>query len=57
LIAKPPQGDDWIHDAKFDGYRSQIVIEDANVRMFTGRGLDWTAKCSASARAGQACLH
>lgn len=26
LVAKPPQGDDWIHEAKFDSYRSQIVM-------------------------------
>lgn len=44
LVAKPPQGDDWMHEAKFDGYRSQIIIEGAGVRIFTRRGLDWTAK-------------
>jgi bifunctional non-homologous end joining protein LigD len=44
LVAKPPQGDDWMHEAKFDGYRSQIIIEDGGVRIFTRRGLDWTAK-------------
>jgi bifunctional non-homologous end joining protein LigD len=27
LVAKPPQGDDWMHEAKFDGYRSQIIID------------------------------
>lgn len=43
-MEKPPEGDDWIHEAKFDGYRSQIVIEDEGVRIFTRRGLDWTAK-------------
>jgi hypothetical protein len=21
------QGDDWMHEAKFDGYRSQIIID------------------------------
>ncbi len=44
LVAKPPQGDDWMHEAKFDGYRSQIIIEDGGVRIFTRRGLDWTAR-------------
>jgi bifunctional non-homologous end joining protein LigD len=33
-----------MHEAKFDGYRSQIIIEDGGVRIFTRRGLDWTAK-------------
>ncbi|RRH89554.1 ATP-dependent DNA ligase [Mesorhizobium tamadayense] len=44
LVDKPPEGDAWIHEVKFDGYRSQIAIEDAEVRIFTRRGLDWTAK-------------
>ncbi|WP_366512486.1 RNA ligase family protein [Mesorhizobium sp.] len=44
LVAKPPQDDDWMHEAKFDGYRSQIIIEDGGVRIFTRRGLEWTAK-------------
>lgn len=44
LVEKPPEGDDWIHEVKFDGYRSQIVIDDDGVRIFTRRGLDWTAK-------------
>ena len=44
LVDKPPEGDDWIHEVKFDGYRSQIVIDDAAVSIFPRRGLDWTAK-------------
>ena len=44
LVEKPPEGANWIHEAKFDGYRSQIVIDDDGVRIFTRRGLDWTTK-------------
>lgn len=44
LVDKPPEGDDWTHEFKFDGYRSQIVIDDGDVRIFTRRGFDWTAK-------------
>ncbi|TIR27198.1 MAG: ATP-dependent DNA ligase [Mesorhizobium sp.] len=53
LVAKPPQGDDWMHEAKFDGYRSQIIIDAGGARIFTRRGLDWTSKyrdLAASAR-------
>lgn len=25
LVKKPPEGDDWIHEVKCDGYRSKIV--------------------------------
>lgn len=44
LTDKPPEGAGWIHEVKFDGYRSQIVIDGEGVRIFTRRGLDWTAK-------------
>ncbi|RVA45832.1 ATP-dependent DNA ligase, partial [Mesorhizobium sp. M7A.F.Ca.US.001.01.1.1] len=29
LVEKPPEGDDWIHEVKFDGYRSQLIIDEA----------------------------
>ncbi|WP_373420456.1 hypothetical protein [Mesorhizobium sp. L48C026A00] len=32
MVAKPPQGDEWMHEAKFDGYRSQIIIDAGGVR-------------------------
>ncbi|AZO55674.1 MULTISPECIES: ATP-dependent DNA ligase [unclassified Mesorhizobium] len=44
LVEKPPEGDGWIHEVKFDGYRSQILKDEDGVRIFTRRGLDWTAK-------------
>ncbi|BBD41417.1 ATP-dependent DNA ligase (plasmid) [Aminobacter sp. Y103A] len=44
LVAKPPEGDDWIHEVKLDGYRSQIVINGPDVRIYTRRGLDWSAE-------------
>ncbi len=28
LVDKPPEGDGWIHEVKFDGYRSQLVIDE-----------------------------
>ena len=43
LVEKPPEGDEWIHEVKFDGYRSQIII-DHDVRIFTRNCHDWTAK-------------
>ncbi|WP_064681169.1 DNA ligase D [Rhizobium bangladeshense] len=44
LKPKPPAGDRWIHEIKFDGYRLQVRIEDGKVLMLTRSGLDWTAK-------------
>ena len=43
LVDKPPEGDEWIHEIKFDGYRSQIII-DHDVRIFTRNGHNWTVK-------------
>lgn len=44
LVEKPPDGDVWIHEVKFDGYRSQMVIDEDGTRIFTRNGLDWTSK-------------
>ncbi|RWP26158.1 hypothetical protein [Mesorhizobium sp.] len=45
LVAKPPGGEDWIHEIKLDGYRSQIVITSPeDIRVFTKTGADWTNK-------------
>ncbi|TGS47520.1 MULTISPECIES: ATP-dependent DNA ligase [unclassified Mesorhizobium] len=44
LVEKPPEAEGWIHEVKFDGYRSQIIKDKDGVRIFTRRGLDWTAK-------------
>ena len=44
LVAEPPEGNDWIHEIKYDGYRTQIVIDREGVRIFTRNGHDWTAK-------------
>jgi bifunctional non-homologous end joining protein LigD len=41
-ITKVPSGDRWIHEIKFDGYRVQVHLRDAAVKVFTRRGNDWT---------------
>ena len=41
-ITKPPKGERWIHEVKFDGYRVQVHLRDATVKVFTRRGNDWT---------------
>jgi bifunctional non-homologous end joining protein LigD len=41
-IAKVPSGARWIHEVKFDGYRVQTHIQNAEVRIYTRRGNDWT---------------
>ncbi|EJJ27294.1 DNA ligase D [Rhizobium sp. CF142] len=44
LKPKPPAGERWIHEIKFDGYRLQVKIKDGRVTMLTRGGLDWTEK-------------
>ncbi len=39
-----PEGGDWAHELKWDGYRMHARIEEGGVRLFTRTGLDWTAK-------------
>jgi bifunctional non-homologous end joining protein LigD len=41
-IEKVPSGERWIHEIKFDGYRVQVHLRDATVKVFTRRGNDWT---------------
>ncbi len=44
LKPKPPAGDRWVHEIKFDGYRLQAKIKDGRVTLLTRGGLDWTEK-------------
>ncbi len=44
LSDKAPEGDEWLHEIKYDGYRLLARIEDGEVRLITRGGLDWTAK-------------
>jgi bifunctional non-homologous end joining protein LigD len=37
-----PKGSDWLFEMKFDGYRAQIAISGADVRVYTRNGHDWT---------------
>jgi bifunctional non-homologous end joining protein LigD len=50
-LARPPSGSGWLHEIKFDGYRIQMRVLDAKATLKTRKGLDWTAKYPAIARA------
>jgi bifunctional non-homologous end joining protein LigD len=49
---RPPAGPGWGHEIKFDGYRIQMRVENGAVVLRTRKGLDWTAKFPAIAKAG-----
>ena len=51
LVEQPPGGGDWVHEVKFDGYRMQLRVENSKAKLFTRKGLDWTEKFSAIAKA------
>ncbi|WP_210490840.1 DNA ligase D [Microvirga antarctica] len=50
-VERPPSGDGWAHEIKFDGYRMQLRIAGGQATLKTRKGLDWTAKFGAIARA------
>lgn len=41
LVHKVPQGDAWLHEVKFDGYRGQLRIEGQDVEFLTRKGIPW----------------
>jgi bifunctional non-homologous end joining protein LigD len=53
-VERPPNGEGWCHEIKFDGYRVQLRVEGGEARLKTRKGLDWTDKFQAIAKAGDA---
>ena len=49
-VDRPPSAEGWCHEIKFDGYRVQLRVEDADVVLKTRKGLDWTDKFPAIAK-------
>ena len=44
LVDAPPDGPEWLHEIKYDGYRMHARLDRGAVRLLTRTGLDWTAK-------------
>jgi DNA ligase D-like protein (predicted ligase) len=44
LVKDAPNGENWAHELKFDGYRIHARIDRTDVRLLTRTGLDWTEK-------------
>src|SRR6266404_2564175 len=44
LVDAAPEGDQWLHEIKFDGYRMHARLDHGDVRLLTRTGLDWTHK-------------
>ncbi|WP_242347042.1 non-homologous end-joining DNA ligase [Anaeromyxobacter terrae] len=44
LADEAPEGDAWVHEIKYDGYRIGCAIEDGAVTLWSRNGKDWTAQ-------------
>lgn len=42
--ATPPDKGDWLHEIKFDGYRTLAYVKDKSAQLITRGGLDWTKR-------------
>src|ERR1700732_3156582 len=51
LVDVAPDGPEWLHEIKFDGYRMHARLDRGSVRLLTRTGLDWTHKYPAIAEA------
>ena len=51
LVEKAPDGPDWLHEIKLDGYRMHARLDGGRVQILTRRGNDWTDKYPAIAEA------
>ena len=51
LAEGAPEGEGWIHEIKFDGYRFVALINEGEVRLITRNGHDWTQKFRGIAKA------
>jgi bifunctional non-homologous end joining protein LigD len=51
LVDAPPEGPEWLHEQKFDGYRIVAVIDRGEVRLLSRRFKDWTTEFPTIVRA------
>lgn len=53
LVDSVPAGNGWLHEMKYDGYRTLIAIGKGGPKIFTRTGLDWTDKFPGIAQAAR----
>jgi bifunctional non-homologous end joining protein LigD len=44
LVDSAPEGHEWLHEIKYDGYRMHARLDRGAVKLLTRTGLDWTHK-------------
>ncbi|MGE5179891.1 MAG: DNA ligase D [Bacteroidota bacterium] len=51
LVPEAPEGEEWIHEVKYDGYRVLARFERGKVALVTRGGLDWSDRFAPVAKA------
>ena len=44
LVDVAPDGPEWLHEIKFDGYRMHARLDCSAIKLLTRTGLHWTQK-------------
>ena len=44
LVDAPPQGDEWLHEPKWDGYRLISAVRKGKPTLWSRNALDWTTR-------------
>jgi bifunctional non-homologous end joining protein LigD len=53
LVKLPPEGRQWVHEVKLDGYRMQMHVRNGAAIFYSRRGLEWTHRFPEIAKASQ----
>jgi bifunctional non-homologous end joining protein LigD len=53
LSDRPPGSSNWVHEIKLDGYRAQLRVAGGRAELRTRKGLDWTDRFAAIAKAAR----
>jgi bifunctional non-homologous end joining protein LigD len=41
---RPPKGDDWLHEPKWDGFRFQVIKDGGDIRLYSRHGAEYTER-------------
>src|SRR5262245_35895577 len=55
LVEQAPEGEAWLHEIKYDGYRIGCRVAQGTVKLYTRNGNDWSAHFPEIAAAVRAC--
>jgi bifunctional non-homologous end joining protein LigD len=48
---RPPSGDDWLHEPKWDGFRFQVIKDGSGIRLYSRHGAEYTDRLPAMVEA------